>query len=361
MRITVAGWIGSTNLGDEFVFAGVRRAIQQAFGDADITALSINPDNTRETHGVSAVHANDPLKVTKAVKQADLVVFGGGGLIQHETSPFNLPYHLSRTAIALMLQKPVVALGLGVSPITAPVAKRLVPLLARFSGVTVRDVRSQAVLHAFGVDARVACDMAWHVASPLAPPEPVVSERPRVLLALRPWDINPRGRRSLLPVSLSKTRHAVPYAARLNNTLGRLDAAGYAITALTMQPGRDDHVYDTLDVPFDVTEPTVETLLDAVSQHDVMVAMRYHAGVAATMARMPSVLIGYSDKVTSLAENLHEGARHLPFAPDSFSTLDTAISDLLKDQAAPVALARARQQQLALKDVNVAALKNAVN
>jgi polysaccharide pyruvyl transferase WcaK-like protein len=128
-----------------------------------------------------------------------------------------------------------------------------------------------------------------------------------------------------------------------------------------MQPGRDDHVYDTLDVPFDVTEPTVETLLDAVSQHDVMVAMRYHAGVAATMARMPSVLIGYSDKVTSLAENLQEGARHLPFSPNSFSTLATAINDLLKDQAAPVALARARQQQLALKDVNVAALKDAVN
>lgn len=359
MHIVVSGWIGSTNLGDEFVFAGVRRALTETFGPCDITALSINPDETRALHHVDAVNGNDLRQVVRACRGADLLVFGGGGLIQHETSPFNLPYHLTRASIALAVGTPVVGLGLGVSPITGPLARRLVPLLRRFSGITVRDVESAAELARFGIDAQVACDTAWHTASILAPPTPVVSAKVKVLLGLRPWDTPTRGTRSLLPVKWAKNRVAVPYAPRLTATVKRLIANGYEVHGLVMQPGRDDHVYRAIDAPIELLTPTIDTLIDVAARHDVMVAMRYHAGVAATIAHTPSVLIGYSAKVTSLATTLGHGGRHLPFEPHSFSTLDQTISALLHDDQANRDVAHARHSQLQLRQQNVAVLRAA--
>lgn len=360
MRIVVAGWIGSANVGDEFVFAGVCRAITAAFGDTEIVALSLKPEATRDTHAVDAVHAHDPVAVTRAIKGANLMVFGGGGLIQHETSPFNLPYHLSRVAIALAAKTPVVGVGLGVSPISSAIAKRLVPVLRQFRGLTVRDTRSQATLDQLHVDAQVACDMAWHTAA-ATPPPPVVRAEPHVLLALRPWGATRGGQRSRLPVALARNRNAVPYAARLTHTVNRLRDQGFTVTGLAMQPGRDDSVYARVDTPIDVITPTVDSLVDDVSGHDVVVAMRYHAGVGAALAQTRSVLIGYSDKVTSLADTLGRGARHLPFAPHSFSTFDQHVTDVLADPNATHDLAAARETQLKLRDVNVHALRDALN
>lgn len=361
MRVTVAGWIGSTNVGDEFVFAGVRHAITDAFGDATITALSINPQATRDTHQVDAVHANDPRAMTRAIRQADLLVFGGGGLIQHETSPFNLPYHLSRVAIAKAAGTPVVGLGLGVTPLTTPLARRLVPLISTMRALTVRDDASRDALNRVEVDATVACDMAWHTATDLPPPEPVTAARPKLLLALRPWNVTPKGSRSRLPVAWSKTRHDVPYAARLSRTVQRLTENGFDVTGFAMQSDRDAHVFDQLDVEMHVITPTVESLVADVAQHDVLVGMRYHAGVAATLARVPSVLIGYSDKVTSLAGLLQAGARHLPFTPDTFSTIDQYVARLLYDTQATTDVLAARQNQLSLRHRNVTALRQAVS
>jgi len=357
MHIVVSGWIGSTNLGDEFVFAGVRQALNDAYGDVTITALSINPNQTRAMHGVDAVNGSDLRAVVRACREADLLVFGGGGLIQHETSPFNLPYHLTRASIALAVGTPVIGLGLGVSPITGPLARRLVPLLRRFSGITVRDDESASELARFGIDTVVACDTAWHTATALAPPAPIVSAQVKVLLALRPWDTPTRGTRSVLPVKWAKNRMAVPYAPRLTNTVKRLTDSGYQVSGLVMQPGRDNHVYAAIDVPMKVITPTIDTLIDVAARHDVMVSMRYHAGVAATIAHTPSVLIGYSPKVTSLAATLKHGARHLPFGPDSFSHLDRTITDLLEDPKANVGVAAARLSQLALREQNIAVLR----
>lgn len=362
MHIVVSGWIGSTNIGDEFVFAGVRQAITDAFGDVTVTALSINPKATRDMHQVDAVHANHPRAVTQVFRQADLVVFGGGGLIQHETSPFNLPYHLSRVALANATRTPVVGLGLGVSPLTTALSKRLVPLLKTMRHVTVRDDASRDALQHVGVAATVACDTAWHTATTLPPPEPVLAARPKLLLSVRPWNISPKGTtRSRLPVAWSKTRSDVPYAARLSNTIRRLTDAGFDVTGLAMQSDRDAQVFDQLDIDLGVITPTVDTLVSAIAQHDVMVAMRYHAGVAATLARMPSVLIGYSDKVTSLAQMLQHGGRHLPFAPDTFSTFDRHVTDVMQDRDASTDVLAARQHQLSLRARNITALRDAVS
>src|SRR4051794_907208 len=80
MRVAVAAWIGSTNLGDELVFASLRSALTRR--GAEVVALSVAPAATEGEHGVRATRrAPGTVELLRGV---DALVLGGGGLLQDE-------------------------------------------------------------------------------------------------------------------------------------------------------------------------------------------------------------------------------------------------------------------------------------
>ncbi|MFT5223723.1 MAG: polysaccharide pyruvyl transferase WcaK-like protein, partial [Glaciecola sp.] len=97
-RLLAAGWVGSTNLGDELIFAGIA-ALAASMG-ASLVAISRDPQATMDAHGVASVSMSSPGVVKAAMAQADMVLWGGGGLLQDVTSGFNLPYHLAKVWMA---------------------------------------------------------------------------------------------------------------------------------------------------------------------------------------------------------------------------------------------------------------------
>ena len=110
MRVTVAAWIGSANAGDELIHAALRRKLLAR--GAHVTAVTMHPDP-----GPSAVRHRDPVALARAVRASDALVFGGGGLLQDQTSSFNLPYHLSRLALARLPGTRRAVVGVGVGPL----------------------------------------------------------------------------------------------------------------------------------------------------------------------------------------------------------------------------------------------------
>src|SRR5688572_2849834 len=124
MRVLVAAWVGSTNLGDELIFAALVRKLRAR--GVDVTAVSVDPAATTAAHGVAAVAHSDLNGLWRALSECDAVVFGGGGLLQDETSPFNLPYHLSRLWLARLRSRRAVAVGVGAGRLDTAVGRRLV-------------------------------------------------------------------------------------------------------------------------------------------------------------------------------------------------------------------------------------------
>ena len=61
-----------------------------------------------------------------AFDDADAMVFGGGGLLQDESSAWNLTYHLSRVGMADRRHLPWVGVGLGAAGITTRRGERTV-------------------------------------------------------------------------------------------------------------------------------------------------------------------------------------------------------------------------------------------
>lgn len=327
MKVLVAGWVGSTNLGDELVLAGLRRLLE----GHRVAVISTDPEASRRIHGVGAVRHDDPGALLRAVGGADAVVFGGGGIVQDVTSPLNLPYHLSRLAIARARRTPFAAVGLGIGGLETRLGRRLVrPGLRGAVGITVRDAPSRQLLADVGVPgATLAADLAFALEPPDAT-EPAGGDH--LAVCLRPWSGRTHER---LPAGMRGDTTPDAYvdalAAALDATASR---TGLGIRFVALQRDRDDdfhrRVADRMATPTQRCAPDLHGLIDEVGRARGVISMRYHGGVAGILAGLPTVLISYALKVDALAGELGEGGRLLGWDAAQFAGIPDAVAAVLE-------------------------------
>ena len=301
MRALVAGWIGSTNLGDELVFKGLCRHLDDL--GIEPVAVSVAPSETAAVHGVDAIRHAGPVDTPSLAWRArglDAVVFGGGGLIQDQTSPWNVPFHLARLSAGRRRRTPWAGVGLGIDELQS----RLSRMQARWSlrgavGVTVRDEASAQAARQIGLQTVVAADLA------LALDPPVSASVDRLVVALRPPT------RSGFGTAAAKAA-AQPdggFVSWLAASLDKLASDhGLDVRFVAFQRDRDRAVHErvtaAMTAPSTLVEPDLDTILDELASSRLVVTMRYHGAVGALLASRPAVLIDYSQKMANLSHEL---------------------------------------------------------
>ena len=317
----VSAWAGSTNLGDELILSALLRKLRLKGADARV--LSVDPDGTRLLHGTPATSTAGLV----AAPRAQAVVLGGGGLLQDETSPMNLPFHLARTRLAAT-DRPMAGVGLGVGPISGRLGRALVrTTMSRAVATSVRDRASQDLLGTLGVESVLSADLA------LSLPNPQVEVEPRIGVSLRPW----AGTRHLLPVALRRTTTTATPAWFLTGMAAALDEivvrTGLDVHFIAMQADRDDAVHRQVAARMrsgaTTAAPGLDGIVGEVASCQVVVAMRYHAGIAAVLGGRPAVLVGYSPKVPALAGEVPGGLVGTSWECEALSGLPGAVDQVI--------------------------------
>ena len=113
-KLLLSGYYGFGNLGDEAILASTIEEIGRKAPSVEVLVLSANPCETSRSHGVKAFNRMSIREVLSAMKAADLVVFGGGSLLQDSTSFRSLAYYLSIIFLAKALAKPLVVYANGI-------------------------------------------------------------------------------------------------------------------------------------------------------------------------------------------------------------------------------------------------------
>jgi len=348
-QATVAGWIGSANLGDELVFSVLRGLL--ADRGVAVSAPSLNPAETAATHDVEAFGHLDPLALRRHLRADDAMILGGGGLLQDETGIWNLPYHLHRVRSARRAATPWAAVGLGAGGITTRLGRSQVRrALHGHTAIAVRDEASADALAALGIERVVrAADLAW-----LATPPTAIEGTGTLGVCLRapqtsrwlPAAIGPQGR---LTDDL-----AAAIAAAIDATA---TATGLTTRFIAFEADADDPVHrqvaDHMDTPAETHTPGLTDVLATVAATEAMVTMRYHGAIAAALSGSGVVTLDFSPKLGSLAADLGSACCHLsPSAPDGLSRLPEAVTAALAARSAlPEAVARLRA--LAARNVDV--------
>lgn len=328
----MAAWIGSANLGDELVFAAL--AAQLLARGVQVEALSTAPVATAAGHGVLAHRRQALLKLGGG---GDVTVLGGGGLLQDETSTLNLDLHLLPVALARCRRQPVAGVGLGAGPLQTRTGRLRVRVALAGVPLAVRDAASADLLVAVGLPRpTVAADLT------LSLPVPAAAPRDRIVVCLRPWS----GRRHHLPARLRRHRPDDRFVAGTARALDDLVAdTGLPVHLVAFDAPKDGPLHAAVAARMR-TAPTLASpdrhhVLDEVAASRLVVAMRYHGGMAAVLAGRPAVLVGYSPKVDALAAELGQGAAARRWSPDGLGPLAEAARQVL-DRGDDVAEARAR-------------------
>lgn len=361
MQFAVSGYYGCGNAGDEAVLAGIREAFARQAGDsANLVVLSQRPTETSHLHGLAAVDRMNLSIVRRILADSDLLLSGGGSLLQDTTSMRSLLYYLWIVRLAYNLRVPVMFYAQGIGPLRRPLSRTLVRMVAnRAAYITVRDEPSARLLLSLGVSrptVEVTADPAFALSPAPAPfveklfeAEGLPTDAPLIGVALRAWG--------------GANETALEAYARL---LTELEAQCQArVVLLPMQTPGDVAFAEEVARHSGASEAFAivrhsyppDTLLALVGRMQAVVAMRLHALIFAARAGTIPFALSYDPKV----ENLMRGLG-LSDSLESWRGFDpeevaARVAALLADREARISALRAQTsdlERLALRNADCA-------
>jgi polysaccharide pyruvyl transferase CsaB len=303
MKILLCGYYGFSNTGDEAICLAITQELIRL--GHTVTVLSANPKETASLYSVKAVKRMNPLETPLAILNADVVLSGGGGLLQDKTSSRTLTYYLGIISLAKILGKRVAVFNQSIGPLSEQGKPRVASTLKNITNI-VRDTGSLALLEQLGLPVKLGGDPALL----LQPPSEIKQNPNQVLIAPREGQA-------------AATDCLVELAKQLVKQ-------GKTIVALGFQPGWDDDELKAFEgIPNTRIENTANPTraMELIAQSSAVIGVRLHAVILAAAARVPFYGISYDPKVQGFCRDAN--ALELPTTFD-VKTLESAI--LRKDQ-----------------------------
>ena len=304
-KVVISGYYGFGNTGDEAILAGLAEGFRRLAPSARLTVLSKDPARTEAEHGLRAT-PRDFLRAVRHVRRCDLLVSGGGGLLQDATSWRSPLYYLGIIQAAAGAGVPVACVGQGIGPLDRRPLRALTRrALAGAEVVAVRDHASAEALREMGVEREVAvtADVAFLL------PRPTEAE---VAAAWQKAELGEGWRGGLVVALRRPTGRA---GSELPRGLGRAIAA--ACDEIGM-PATLFPMHHRVDLPF--AEEVAAAMADSpgIVRHALSarqslalfggfrlaVAMRLHALVFACICGIPPVAVSYDPKIDGLMAEL---------------------------------------------------------
>ena len=339
-NILISGYYGFDNIGDESILRTLITSLREKIPDCRLTVLSHNPASTREKYGVEAVERMSPGAILRAVRRCDMLISGGGSLLQDVTSSKSIHYYLFIIRLAKLLGKKVFIYSQGIGPIDHAFNRRATArALKKADGIVVRDERSAKLLEQIGL-----------------PQERIVITADPVIRMKRPD--RTVGREILARAGIKKDgRLTVGWAIREKN---RNSTFVREITEC-IRWLRENYDAESVLIPFHYEEDREvcsviaertngaakclsekylsEDMLSIIGNMDVLVGVRLHSMIYAAIMGVPIIGVSYDPKCTAFLNSvgLDSLSTRETFSAEAFKAEFARVLETGKEQTAAVA------------------------
>ncbi len=307
-RILISGYYGFNNIGDESILLALTRSLRKRFGDSvELTVLSVNPENTAEKYGVRAADRKSFAAIWREIGRCDMLISGGGSLLQDATSNRSILYYLMIIRLALLRGKKVFIYSQGIGPVNARLnRKRVASTLRKVHGIVVRDASSKELLVSIGVPAEkieVACDPVIGMGQvPLTEGERILREA---------GFSNPDGR-TVIGFAIRERRAESPFIDELETAIRRLrEERNAKIVLIPFFYAEDEAVIEELSRRVGETDVTcirrkclTEEMMSLIGNMDILVGVRLHSLIYAAIMSVPMIGISYDPKINSFMNSI---------------------------------------------------------
>lgn len=304
-RLLLSGYYGFSNAGDEAILDAFMLGIRQLPDPVEVTVLSNTPVETARKHGCRSVPRFNLLSISRAMRQTDVFVSGGGSLLQDKSSTRSLIYYLAIIWLAKLFGKPVMLYANGIGPVDRSANRRRVRrIISRTDLITLREESSRDEL----VEMGVAGPPIHVTADPIflldTVPETAGDQ------ALRQAGV-PEGR-PLIGVSVRSLRTGPDFVPRMAQLCDRLtEELGAAVVFIAMQMPHDavfsQKIMAQMQHPAYLLggDTPPEAFIGATGRMDLVVAMRLHTMLFAAKAKTPVIGLICDPKIAYFGETLN--------------------------------------------------------
>ena len=306
-KYIVSGYIGFDNFGDEAIAKVLTGRLKKS-GAEKITLISSNPEKTAQIHQVAACKMLD---FWKSLCEADVLISGGGSLLQDVTSVKSLIYYLGVIYSALILGKKVEIFAQGIGPINSKIGQILTRFaLSRADKISVRDKKSQELLKEWRIESELVKDPILELELPHKNQIGVVGIQLRNYPTLTDKFLN------RLAEEIVKN-----FADKKIQIISLQDSVDLEVcekfARILKINGRENNV----EV---VNNLTINDVFECIANLEYLVAMRFHANVVGIKAGVKTLAINYDIKVKKLAEEYN-----IPIVQMAQNDMDTEFKQLL--------------------------------
>lgn len=289
--VTLCGYYGFGNVGDELLASSIIRLLQEAgIEKSNIAVLSNDPANTARSLGTASADRWKPKEVFSILRQSRTLLLGGGGLFQDTTSVRSCLYYWGVISLARLAGTVPWMFGQSVGPFRTAAGKFLArDAIGKCRARAVRDEGSRRILSGWGYDLEITPDPVLYLGED--------SRKNRtstigdyILANVRPWQGD------LPHILLSEL-----------DKLKREQACPLRFIALS---GDDQEFLEENLSRYPSLEDVPRTRISSFSEArglwegaKAAVGMRLHFTVLSTIFKVPCIAIPYDPKVRYFAED----------------------------------------------------------
>ncbi|MGB4595298.1 MAG: polysaccharide pyruvyl transferase family protein [Anaerolineaceae bacterium] len=313
--ITIFGGDSWVNRGDEAILMGTIKLLQSIEVKPSIHILTGNCKKTQDAFpNCEAVNRNNILSIIVSFKKSDLIIWGGGHLLQNSSSKVFLIHQMFILWLAILLKKKIMSFCIGAERISGRFGMWLARVtLNHVDVITVRDSFSKKVVEDLGI-----------IKTPILIPDPALliepddmrfsdkEQRLYFIVSVRQWFDY---RSSWFPVSWRRSINISVKNTRFINLIETISKGcdliieKYKLQAMfiSMYPGHgqaDENVAKLIiekmqhsEMAF-VCSPDQEFMSfhHFLSSAKFLIGMRMHATMLAATANTPIIGIYYQNK-----------------------------------------------------------------
>jgi len=306
MRFVISGYYGFDNSGDDALLLSIINSIKNRYVDADITVLSKKPESTKKLYNVDAIYRYNIFKIIYSLAKSDILISGGGTLIQDATSTKSLMYYLAIIKAAKILKKKVMLYANGIGPLTVfSNIEKTKNILNTVDLITIRDEKSFKELEHIGVN-KPKIELTADPAFLLEPNEngtkilesyDVLQNAKYLFVSVRKWKNSPENFEQIIADFCDYAFEKYGLYSVIFPMQNKID---FEISAEIKNKMKNRSTLIGAKYP-------VESILSIMKEMHICLGMRLHTLIYSSSRTVPTIGLVYDPKVSGFMEDMDNG------------------------------------------------------
>lgn len=329
MKFVISGYYGFKNSGDEALLHSIINQIRKDYTNPEIVVLSNTAKKTKKDYGVISVNRYNIFMILWHIASCNLLISGGGTLIQDETSTKSLLYYLAIIKIAKFFRKKVMLYANGIGPLKSfKNIEKTKNTLNEVDLITLRDSNSLSELQQIEVTKPIielTADPVFMLDSDgngdtLLENYNIPKGKKLMCVSVREWKENPKDFVKMVAdfCDYASEKYGI-YTVFMPMQVSR----DYDISLRIKQSMKSDSSIIGGRYPF-------ETVLSLMSEMYLCVGMRLHSLIFSASRIIPTIGLVYDPKIKGFLTDINEN-RFVDVKDVSLTVLEDYLDDVCKN------------------------------